>query len=82
MRLLIAACLSLLTAIIAFTGPLYAADAAERAILGFSPDGRWFAFEEYGVQDGSGAPYANIYVIDLDMDRWARDTPVQGPAEQ
>lgn len=59
------------------TGPAWGADAAERAILGFSPDGRWFAFEEYGVQDGSGAPYANIYVIDLDHDRWAEGSPVR-----
>jgi len=42
-----------------------AADVAGFRNLGFSPDGRHFAFMEYGVQDGSGFPYANIFIIDL-----------------
>jgi predicted secreted protein len=54
-----------------------AADAADRAIIGFSGDGRFFAFEEFGIQDGSGFPYANIYVIDLENDRWVEDSPVR-----
>ena len=52
-----------------------AADAADRAIIGFSGDGRFFAFEEFGIQDGSGFPYANIYVIDLEKDRWVEGSP-------
>jgi predicted secreted protein len=55
----------------------FAADAAERQILGFSPDGRYFAFEQYGVQDGSGFPYSEIFIIDLDNDRWVEGTPVR-----
>jgi predicted secreted protein len=35
-------------------------DYADRTILGFSPDGGIFAFEEFGVGDGSGYPYATI----------------------
>jgi predicted secreted protein len=58
-------------------GTSFAADAAEREILGFSPDGRYFAFEQYGVQDGSGFPYSEIFVIDLDKDRWLEGTPVR-----
>ncbi|RUV10776.1 DUF2259 domain-containing protein, partial [Mesorhizobium sp. M5C.F.Ca.IN.020.32.2.1] len=38
-----------------------AGDVAELEILGFTSDGGAFAFEEYGVQDGSGFPYANRY---------------------
>ncbi|TIL61031.1 MAG: hypothetical protein E5Y89_28055, partial [Mesorhizobium sp.] len=38
-----------------------AGDVAELEILGFSKDGGVFAFEEYGVQDGSGYPYASRY---------------------
>lgn len=53
-----------------------AADAADRAILGFSSDGRYFAFEEYGVQDGAGFPYSNIYIIDLENDKWVEGSPV------
>lgn len=55
----------------------HAADSAERAIIGFSPDGQWFAFEEFGTSDGSGAPYTNIYVINLNTDRWAKGTPIR-----
>ena len=54
-----------------------AGDAAERAILGFSPDGRYFAFEQYGVQDGSGFPYSEIFLIDLNADSWVEGTPVR-----
>ena len=53
-----------------------AADVAERRIYGFSENGAWFAFAEYGVQDGSGAPYATIYVLDVMNDRWADGSPV------
>jgi len=34
-------------------------------------NGRHFAFMEYGVQDGSGFPFASVFVIDLDRDAWA-----------
>jgi predicted secreted protein len=57
--------------------PGLAADAAERDILGFSPDGRYFAFEQFGVQDGSGFPYSEIFIIDLTEDRWLDGTPVR-----
>ena len=58
-------------------GMSLAADAAERRILGFSPEGRYFAFEQYGVQDGSGFPYSEIFIIDLDNDRWLEGMPVR-----
>ncbi|HFC05118.1 MAG TPA: DUF2259 domain-containing protein [Rhizobiales bacterium] len=54
-----------------------AGNTADRNIIGFSPDGTWFAFEEYGINDGSGAPFTNIYVINVDKDEWARGTPVR-----
>lgn len=57
-----------------------AAAAGDRALaefIGYSEDGRYFAFEEYGVQDGSGFPYANIYFIDLPADAWVPGTPVR-----
>jgi predicted secreted protein len=58
-------------------GTAWAGDYAERSFLGFSPDGRTFAFEEYGVQDGSGFPYSNIYVIDTTNDGWVAGTPIR-----
>ena len=54
-----------------------AADVAERSLLGFSPDGAYFAFEEYGVQDGSGFPYSNIYIIRTSSNSWLKDTPIR-----
>lgn len=47
------------------------ADNAERGFALFSGEGRYFAFEQFGIQDGSGFPYSKITVIDLDKDRWA-----------
>ncbi|HEV7277685.1 MAG TPA: DUF2259 domain-containing protein [Devosiaceae bacterium] len=54
-----------------------AGDRALADFIGYSEDGRYFAFEEYGIQDGSGFPYANIYVIDLPADAWVTGTPVR-----
>lgn len=64
-------------ATLACTGPALAGDAAELNILGFSEDGGVFAFEEFGVQDGSGFPYANRYYIDTRQDRFLPGTPVK-----
>lgn len=64
-----------------FVGPNQsrAGDAAEFRSHGFSTDeaGRYFAFEEFGVQDGSGFPYSNIYVVDLKTDKWVSGTPIR-----
>ena len=50
--------------------PALAGDAAAFDPIGFSEDGRYFAYEEYGVQDGSGFVYDNIYMVDLIEDKW------------
>lgn len=42
-----------------------AGDFSTLNLIGFSKDGRYLAFEEYGMQDGSGFPYSNIYVVDV-----------------
>jgi len=72
MRLLIA-----LASLVLVAMPARAVDYAERLVLGFSPDGRYFAFAEYGMQDGSGFAYANAYVIDTANDSWLKGTPVR-----
>lgn len=64
-------------AIATFASPALAGDAAALSILGFSPDGSIFAFEEYGVQDGSGFPYANRFYIDTAKDRFIDGTPIR-----
>ncbi|MEI8716000.1 DUF2259 domain-containing protein [Mesorhizobium sp. ISC11] len=55
----------------------HAGDVAELEILGFTKDGSVFAFEEYGVQDGSGFPYANRYYIDTSTDSFLKGTPIR-----
>jgi predicted secreted protein len=55
----------------------YAGDVAEMRPLGFSPDGRFFAFEQFGEQDGSGFPYAEIQVIDTETDDYVAGTPIR-----
>lgn len=71
MRSLIAA-LALLAA-----GPAVAGDTAQLEILGFSADGSIFAFEEYGIQDGSGFAYANRYYIETATDSFVAGTPIR-----
>ncbi|MER8521142.1 DUF2259 domain-containing protein [Mesorhizobium sp. M0644] len=55
----------------------HAGDVAELEILGFSSDGGVFAFEEYGVQDGSGFPYATRYYIDTADDSFLKGSPIR-----
>lgn len=59
-----------------------AGDLADLSVLGFGADGKVFAFEEYGVQDGSGFPFSNIYVIDTDTDSWLPGTPIRVSIDQ
>ncbi len=59
----------------------FAGDFAKREIHGFSVDGGIFAFEEYGVQDGSGFPYSNIFVIDTATDQWTAGSPFRARLE-
>ncbi|MGD9738488.1 MAG: DUF2259 domain-containing protein [Bauldia sp.] len=61
--------------VLGLASPAFAADSADRTILGFSPDGAYFAFEQYGVQDGSGFPYATIFVIETATDSWVTGSP-------
>lgn len=49
----------------------FAGDYATLNFVGFSKDGRYLAFEEYGTQDGSGFPYSNFYFIDTEKNAYA-----------
>lgn len=71
-NLLILVFLTVLSKSIAVAG-----DYASRDVIGFSPDGRYFAFEQYGVQDGSGFPYSEIFIVDTNDDSWVKDSPVK-----
>ena len=54
-----------------------AADLAEYRMLGYSVDARFFAFEQFGIQDGSGFAYSEIFILDVENDRWVPGTPVR-----
>jgi len=76
MRIAVLVCTWLLVQL-ASVAAASAGDVAELEILGFSKDGGVFAFEEYGVQDGSGFPYANRYYIDTSNDTFLAGTPIR-----
>lgn len=58
-----------------------AADGAKYRSIGFSLDERYFAFEQYGVQDGSGFAYADVFVLDIAKDAWLAGTPIKALLE-
>ncbi|SFD03315.1 Predicted secreted protein [Devosia psychrophila] len=64
-------------ALLAGVFPAMAGDRALLEVIGYSEDARYFAFEEFGIQDGSGFPYSSIYIIDLSTDSWVVGTPFQ-----
>jgi len=44
---------------------VWAGDVAQFVNLGFSDDSRYFMFSQFGVQEKSSAPYAELYVVDV-----------------
>lgn len=73
MRPALFACLAALAA----PASAFAGDAADFNLLGFSADGGTFAFEEHGIQDGSGFPYANRFYIDTAKDSFVPGSPIR-----
>ena len=49
----------------------YAGDVAEYVNLGFSDDSEYFMFGLYGIEYDSSKPYAEIYAVDVDQNRFA-----------
>lgn len=70
-----------LLAALTLAGPALAGDRALVDIIGYSEDARYFAFEEFGIQDGSGFAYSSIYVVDLSTDSWVVGTPIRQQAD-
>ena len=60
-----------------FASAAYAGTLAELGSTGFSDDGAYFAFEQYGIQDGSGFAYASFTIVDVKTDSWVPGTPVK-----
>ena len=74
-RFEIAILLAIVPALAAASGA-YAGDGAAINVLGFSADGRHFAFEQYGEQDGSGTLYSIITASETVGDRLVKGMPV------
>jgi predicted secreted protein len=58
------------------TGAL-AGDTEKLAFIGYSKDANYFAFETYGVGDGSGLGYSDIYIIDVKTNSWVQGSPIR-----
>ncbi|WDR02105.1 DUF2259 domain-containing protein [Devosia algicola] len=71
--------LSILTIVATALGisPALAGDRAQFHAIGFSPRANFFAFEEFGIADGSGLAYSTVYVVDLNRDSWVVGTPIK-----
>lgn len=61
--------------------PALAGDRAQANYLGFSDDGRYFAYEQYGILDGVGGFYSDVFVIDLTEDKWLDGVPFSAEAD-
>ncbi len=61
--------------------PAVAADRALINMIGYSEDGDYFAFEQFGIQDGSGFAFSEVFVVDLAKDKWTAGTPFKVQAE-
>jgi predicted secreted protein len=57
--------------------PARSADALALKVLGFSPDGRYFAFMQYGPQWEAERFFAETFVIDASRDRFVQGAPVR-----
>lgn len=61
-----------------FPGAVEAGDAAARRVIGFSPDGSYFAFEQYGTLDAgaSASGWSEIDIIDTRTDQFVGGKPI------
>jgi predicted secreted protein len=63
-------------------GLVFAGDVASFQNLGFSADGRYFMFSQYGIDGNTRNPYAEIYTVDVHRNRfvsggvWRKEYPV------
>lgn len=67
---------------ICLAGPARAGDTASLDVIGYSKDGRIFAFEEHGITDGSGFAYSYYFFIDTKEDKYLPGTPIRVLVEE
>ncbi len=54
-----------------WTTGIFAGDTSRINVIGFSESGKYFAFERYGIEEGSLESYSEIFVLDVDSNRFA-----------
>lgn len=59
-----------------FAATAFGGDASTYQKIGFSADGRYFAFADTGIGDGSGAPYAQVSVVEVATNKLVRSKMV------
>ncbi|QIG46371.1 hypothetical protein G5V57_00515 [Nordella sp. HKS 07] len=77
--------LAFFCALLLAAGPAVAreqSDAPDIEIIGFSPDGRYFAYEQYGYDVASGALDAAIFIIDRETNKTVEGFPFGFIADQ
>lgn len=62
--------------------PVIAGHYTHDRIIGFSEDGQYFAFKTYGLQRGSGLPYAHVFVVDLHRKAWVPGSPFRSGRDE
>lgn len=60
-----------------FPSPSVAGYVADVQPIGFSPDGKVFAFEQYFIEPENGASFVTIFMIDTEKDTYIPGTPVK-----
>jgi len=55
------------------------ADVPDLNVIGFSPDGHYFAFEQYGFNAGHGVPYSNMYFVDVEHNTYVTKPIIHEP---
>jgi predicted secreted protein len=63
--------IGILALLFTLTASIFAGDFAKLEVIGFSANGRYLAFEEYGTLDGSGFPYSTIFFVDTAKNSFA-----------
>ena len=57
--------------------PALAGDAAARRVIGFSPDGAYFAFEQYTMVYEDEASFSDYVIVDTKADKFVPGTPIR-----
>lgn len=66
----------LLAGLLSLPATAHAGDAAGRRIIGFSPDGTTFAFEQFTMLYDDDRAFSEIHIIDTRTDRFVRGAPI------